>query len=221
MQLAESEQRAGALQQAMERLSAALAVESGTKDEAPSAPAALADGTVVHERLLQLQSALAAGEHDRRALQVAASARGWWWGTRTGVFLQGGHRGCHLPPSQEGLEVARRALAEAREEKGALREQLRELREEQEALQRSKEELEAQLRQQQEVRTGGCTPRRRGGAPPNSLSFAPRHHPLPTPCSIFCPPAAPCILLPLHAAPYCPRAMPCTLLHPQHPIADI
>lgn len=59
----------------MERLSTALA-ESGSKDDAPSATA-LADGTVVHERLLQLQSALAAGELDRRALQVGVSTLRW------------------------------------------------------------------------------------------------------------------------------------------------
>lgn len=78
--------------------------------------------------------------------------------------------------------MARRALAEAREEKGALREQLRELREKEDALQRSKEELEVQVRQQQEVRGRVGAPHAGGGwGSPNLLSFAPMQHPSPTP----------------------------------------
>lgn len=185
-QLAASEQRAGALQLAMERLSAAV-VEGGSKDDAP------ADGTAVHERLLQLQSALTAGELDRRALQVGAAPLGGVGGrgsTRASPTLR--------PPSQEGLEVARRALAEAREEKGALREQLRALREERAALQRGQEELETQGRRQQEVRAGGgpqmCCP-----WPAGSTLGHPSWHPLPPYAAPFYPHAASCTLLPTPA----------------------
>lgn len=80
--------------------------------------------------------------------------------------------------------MARRALAEAREEKGALREQLQELLEKEAALQRSKEELEVQVRQQQEVRGRVDAPHAGRGwqwGSPNLLSFAPMQHPSPTP----------------------------------------
>lgn len=193
-QLAASEQRAGALQLAMERLSAAV-VEGGSKDDAP------ADGTAVHERLLQLQSALTAGELDRRALQVGAAPLGGVGGrdsTRASPTLR--------PPSQEGLEVARRALAEAREEKGALREQLRALREERAALQRGQEELEAQGRQQQEVRAGGG-PQTRCPWPAGSTLGHPPWHPLPPLCRTLLPPCS--LLHPAaHPAPFTLHVQP-------------
>lgn len=101
--------------------------------------------------------------------------------------------------------MARRALAEAREEKGALREQLRELREKEDALQRSKEELEVQVRQQQEVRGRVGAPHAGGGW--GVPKFA-----------VLCP----------HAAPFAHSMkrilLPCGTLHPlvpptEHPIA--
>lgn len=76
VQLGESEQRASTLQLSVERLSTVLVAEaeSSSKDRAQGSP--LTDGSSAPQRLQQLQSALTAGELDRRMLQVGTGTPG-------------------------------------------------------------------------------------------------------------------------------------------------
>lgn len=210
VQLGESEQRASTLQLSVERLSAVLAAEaeSGSKDRAQGSP--LTAGSSAPQRLQQLQSALTAGELDRRMLQVGTGTPG----------VRGDPLGSVSPcvsPRQEMLDAARRALSEAREEKSALREQLRVLRGERAALELRKEELEAQVRRLQEV-----------GAPrllalPPGCALCPSARPVQQPTAPAQYPIAPMqLLLPLssplplrqHPAPCCLHHFPPALQHP-------